>query len=83
MTDILTVLMQKVASSENPTVPRGCFLFEFIKEILTLGLHFVNFFELRSFPAEGRPRPVIAWSRQRGRSNLINKYTDACSVQKF
>ena len=71
VTGILTNLMQKVMSSENPTVPRVIILFEFIEDILTLDLHFVNFFELKSFPAEARTRPVTAWSRQRGRSNLI------------
>ena len=71
VTGILTNLMQKVVSSENPTVPRVIILFDFIEDILTLDLHFVSFFELRSFPAEARTRPVTAWSRQRGRSNLI------------
>ena len=43
VTDILTNLMQKVVSSENPTVPRVIILFEFIEDILTLDLRFSFF----------------------------------------
>ena len=71
VTDILTNLMQKVVSSENPTVPWVIILFEFIDDILTCYLHFVIFFKLRPFPVEAQTHPVTAWSRQRGRSNLI------------
>ena len=40
VTNILTVLMQKVASSENPTAPWVIILFVIIDEILICGVHF-------------------------------------------
>ena len=71
VTDILTIFVQKVVSSKNPTAPQVIILFKIIEIILTFGLHFAGIFEVGPFPADARTRPVTAWSRQRRRSNLI------------
>ena len=60
MTDILTIFVQQVVSSENQTAPWVIILFEIIQDILTLGLDFARIFEVRSFPSDARTRPVTA-----------------------
>ena len=52
VTNILTVLKQKVVSSENPTAPWVIILVENIEEFLTPGLKFAGIFEARPFPSE-------------------------------
>ena len=60
MNDILTVLIQKVASSEDPTAPAVVVSFEIIDETLTLGLKFARIFEVRPFSSDARTCPVTA-----------------------